>query len=168
MENGLASEEEKRKHLHPEPNFQGNEEYINLVKYISTYRDGRRRSSVAVSADGDIIDETPKKPWWAFWRKSKKGPNESTFEVPDEWLLTDIRQGLRSSDVEIRRRRAGFNELTTEKENMVRLVLSERSREDRERARALLMSEQFLKFLSYFSGPILYGKAGPHVCRRNR
>lgn len=119
MENGLASEEEKRRHLHPEPNFQGNEEYINLVKYISTYRDGRRRSSVAVSADGDIIDETPKKPWWAFWRKSKKTGEEDTFEVPDGWLLTDIRQGLRPNEVDIRRRRAGYNELTTEKENMV-------------------------------------------------
>lgn len=121
MENGLATEEEKRKHVHHEPNFQGNEEYINLVKYISTYRDGRRRSSVAVSADGDIIDDTPKRPWWAFWRTSKKAGDDGVFEVPEEWLLTDIRQGLRESDVDIRRRRAGFNELTTEKENMVSL-----------------------------------------------
>ncbi len=120
-ENGLASEEEKRKHLHPEPNFQGNEEYINLVKYIATFRDGRRRSSVAVSADGDIIDATPKPPWWAFWRKSKKTGDADAFEVPDEWILTDIHQGLRASDVDIRRRRAGYNELTTEKENMVNL-----------------------------------------------
>lgn len=127
MENGLASDEEKRKHMHHEPNFQGNEEYINLVKYISTYRDGRRRSSVAVSADGDIIDDTPKKPWWAFWRKSGKGSDDGEFEVPDEWLLTDIHQGLRESDADIRRRRAGFNELTTERENMVGPVESGRA-----------------------------------------
>ena len=120
MENGLATDEEKARQGHHVPNFQGNEEYINLVKYISTYRDGRRRSSVAVSADGDIIDTEPKRPWWAFWRKKpKQGPGNGIVEIPDEWLLTDIRQGLSAHDVEIRRRRVGFNELTTEKENMV-------------------------------------------------
>ena len=119
MENGIATDEEKAKQGHHVPNFQGNEEYINLVKYISTYRDGRRRSSVAVSADGDIL-QTPKRPWWAFWRpKPKSTPDDGTIELPDEWLLTDIRQGLSTHDVEIRRRRVGYNELSTEKENMV-------------------------------------------------
>lgn len=91
MENGLANEEEKHKHAQRVPNFEGNEEYINLVKYISTYRDGRRRSSVAVSADGDILDETPKRPWWAFWRKkAKAGPSDGMLEIPDEWLTTTL------------------------------------------------------------------------------
>ena len=120
MENGLATDEEKAKQGHHVPNFQGNEEYINLVKYISTYRDGRRRSSVAVSAEGDILETTPKRPWWAIWRPKPKGAaDDGILELPDEWLLTDIRQGLSAHDVEIRRRRAGFNELTTEKENLV-------------------------------------------------
>jgi H+-transporting ATPase len=120
MENGLATDEEKAKQGLHVPNFQGNEEYINLVKYISTYRDGRRRSSVAVSAEGDILETTPKRPWWAFWRpKPKTAVNDGIIELPDEWLLTDIRQGLSARDVDIRRRRVGYNELTTEKENMV-------------------------------------------------
>ena len=42
--------------------------------------------------------------------------------------------GLTNADVELRRKKVGMNELVTEKENM------------------------FLKFLSYFQGPILYGK----------
>ena len=48
-------------------------------------------------------------------------------------MHTDMKQGLPNGEVENRRRKTGYNELTTEKENM------------------------FLKFLSYFQGPILYG-----------
>jgi H+-transporting ATPase len=100
-------------------------EYGNLVRYISNYRDGRRASTIG----GD--DETPKKKHW--W--SRKGAAAgSDFETPDEWLTTDLKTGLKSHEVEQRRKRTGWNELTTEKENM------------------------FLKFLSYFTGPILYGK----------
>lgn len=92
MENGLANDEEKLKHGQHVPNFEGNEEYISLVKYITTHREGRRRSSVAVSADGDILDETPKKPWWAFWRKKAKGgSDDGLVEIPDEWLTTELR-----------------------------------------------------------------------------
>ena len=100
-------------------------EYGNLVRYISNYRDGRRASTV-----GGDDDEPKKKHWW-----SRKGAaSGSDFDTPDDWLNTDMKAGLKSHDVESRRKRTGWNELTTEKENM------------------------FLKFLSYFTGPILYGK----------
>jgi H+-transporting ATPase len=101
-------------------------EYGNLVRYISQYRDGRRASTIG----GD--DDMPKKKHW--WSRRAKGSAGDGFETPDEWLNTDMKQGLKQHDVELRRKKTGWNELTTEKENM------------------------FLKFLSYFTGPILYGE----------
>lgn len=103
-------------------------EYGNLVKYISNYRDGRR-ASIA----GSTYDDVPKKKWYQFG-KAKNAAGGITFDVPEDWLNTDWKQGLTSADVEQRRRKTGWNELTTEKENM------------------------FLKFLGFFTGPILYGK----------
>jgi H+-transporting ATPase len=50
-----------------------------------------------------------------------------------QMLNTDISQGIASSEVESRRRRFGWNELSTEKTNFLK------------------------QFLSYFQGPILYG-----------
>lgn len=41
--------------------------------------------------------------------------DESSFEVPDDWLTTELKQGISSSEVEGRRKRSGWNELTTEK-----------------------------------------------------
>lgn len=128
VENGDVEKEERRNTL---PNNDSDEvgEYGNLVRYISTYRDGRRMSQASSLAS---IEEAEKKKKW--WQKKSKGPGGEGFETPEEWLTTDIRQGLRAQDVDSRRKKTGWNELTTEKENM------------------------FLKFLSYFTGPILYGK----------
>jgi H+-transporting ATPase len=106
-------------------------EYGNLVKYISNYRDGRR-SSVA----GSIYDDAPKKKWYQFGKKKAVAGGE-TFDAPEAWLNTDWKQGLSTHDVEARRKKTGWNELTTEKENL------------------------FLKFLGFFTGPILYGKFPP-------
>ena len=92
-----------------------NEEYTNLVRYISTYRDGRRKST---ASELGMDDEPVKKPWWAFWRSSKAKAVDGNFEVPDDWLDTELKQGLSSTEVENRRKKTGFNELTTEKENM--------------------------------------------------
>ena len=107
-------------------------EYENLVRYISTYRESRRVSVAEVPEE----DEKPKKRrWYMPWKRSFKGPKvDNQFVVPNEWLETDLKQGLSSKEVETRRRKTGFNELTTEKENF------------------------FLKILSYFQGPILYGE----------
>ena len=105
-------------------------EYQGLVRYISTYREGRPQIG-----DDAETDETPKaKKKWKFWQRAARGGSDgSGFETPEEWLNTDMKAGLRTGDVDSRRKRTGWNELTTEKENM------------------------FLKFLSYFTGPILYG-----------
>ena len=104
-------------------------EYGNLVKYISNYRDGRRASIGGGSTLSDV-DEKPKK-WYQFG--SKKGGADGSFDTPEEWLQTDWKRGLSTQEVESRRRKTGFNELTTEKTNL------------------------FIQFLSYFTGPILYG-----------
>ena len=112
----------------------GNDEYSNLVRYISTYRDGRRKSTISLGSGQPLDDEDKKAPKWKFWAKKRKGGagGEETFQAPEEWMNTDIKAGLVEGDVTTRRKSAGFNELTTEKENL------------------------FLKFLGYFQGPILY------------
>ena len=109
-------------------------EYANLIRYISTYRD-RRFSKAPSQASGDDADASKKakRPFYKKWFTRGTGPGE-LYEVPDEWLLTDIKTGLTAAEVEERRRKCGWNELTTEKENL------------------------FLKFLGYFKGPILYGE----------
>ena len=115
---------------HREAGDQGNlDEYSALNRYISTSRDGRRgstSSAVAASTDGE-----KKRPWWKFGVKPP-GVDEG-FVTPDEWLETDLRSGLSSSDIEPRRKKTGWNELVTEKTN------------------------PFVQFLGYFRGPILYG-----------
>lgn len=109
-------------------------EYANLLRYISTYRDRRFSKAPSQVSGDDAADATKKKKGGFFNRlfgKSQTGPGD-LFEVPEEWLQTDINAGLTEHEVEERRRKTGYNELTTEKENM------------------------FLKFLGYFRGPILY------------
>ena len=102
-------------------------EYGNLVRYISTYRDGRRGSTASGGAGADPHEKKK-----GFFSRKKKGEVSGVFETPDDWLTTDMKAGLRSSDVEARRRKTGWNELTTEKENL------------------------FLKFVGFFKGPVLY------------
>lgn len=108
-------------------------EYANLLRYISTYRD-RRFSKAPSQVSGEDVDATKPKKQGLFSRLFKQKEQAELFEVPEDWVLTDITQGLSDAEVENRRKKTGFNELTTEKENM------------------------FLKFLGYFKGPILYGK----------
>lgn len=110
--------------------FQGMDEYTALQRYIVSYRDPR------TNPKEEQVEEK-KKPWWAFWRSSHETPQASQStagEIPEEWLTTSLGQGLSSTEVDIRRKKVGFNELTSEKENMLK------------------------KFLGYFNGPILWGK----------
>ena len=106
-------------------------EYADLIRYISTYRD--RRFSKAPSVSGaEEVDPTEEKKGF-FTKLLGKKTTSDLFEVPEDWLTTDIKLGLTTAEVESRRRKTGFNELATEKENML------------------------LKFIGYFRGPVLYG-----------
>lgn len=103
-------------------------EYELLDRYITR---GGHPSQEAVAEEREHI------PKWQFWRHGGDEHDDSaptSNKPPPEWLEADIRQGISSQDVETRRKRFGWNELTAEKEN------------------------QFRKFLSFFQGPILYGE----------
>ncbi|KAG9862849.1 plasma membrane H+-ATPase Pma1, partial [Aureobasidium melanogenum] len=106
------------------------DEYTALQKYISTYRDPKEKA--AEDAEDGAAGGKPKKSW-QFWKKgSTAGGSGDEMAVPEDWLEADIRQGISNHDVETRRKKFGFNEISSDKENL------------------------FIKFLSFFTGPILY------------
>lgn len=108
------------------------DEYSALNRYISTARERRRGST---SSAGALEEGEKKKKGWQFWKSAGSGASsDEPFVAPEEWLDTDIRAGLKGSDIEPRRRKTGWNELVTEKTNL------------------------FVQFIGYFRGPILYGK----------
>lgn len=86
--------------------------FSSLVRYIDTYRDPNAEQEV------EEEPEVKNKPWWRGGGKAA-GKSLSEFVAPTEWLTTDIRDGLNTMEVERRRKQAGWNELSTEKENMV-------------------------------------------------
>ncbi|KAH8702157.1 putative plasma membrane H(+)ATPase [Talaromyces proteolyticus] len=103
------------------------DEYERLVKYVSVYREPGK---------GEFTEEGEmRRVWYAPWRKKwipAKETGEGTQQFPENWLITDIREGLTEEEVSNRRRRSGWNELISQKENPIE------------------------KFMSYFQGPILY------------
>ncbi|OQD72792.1 hypothetical protein PENDEC_c019G01301 [Penicillium decumbens] len=104
------------------------DEYGKLVKYVSVYREGGAEEQEEAGVEWKRI-------WYAPWKKRKihvRKKEEQAGKYPDEWLMTDIRQGLSGEEVSRRRQRAGWNELVSERENPI------------------------AKVLSYFRGPILY------------
>jgi H+-transporting ATPase len=106
------------------------DEYGKLVKYVSTFRD----ANAEAQDEGDFVE---KRVWYAPWKKRKvhiKKLEGESGKFPEEWTLTDIREGLSSEEIPRRRQRAGWNELSSERENPI------------------------AKVLSYFRGPILYGE----------
>jgi H+-transporting ATPase len=107
------------------------DEYERLVRYVSVYREPGM-------ADMENEEGEMKRVWYAPWRRQFVPTSEAAEAkqmFPDEWLLTDIKQGLSEAEVNNRRRRSGWNELISQKENPI------------------------AKFMSYFQGPILYGKS---------
>ncbi|TKX26590.1 plasma membrane ATPase [Elsinoe australis] len=130
---GTTSRAQSRKWSTAPGNIEDLDEYTALQKYISTYRDPKERAEEE-AANKNAADAGKGKAWWQFWRagSSPQATGADAGVVPDEWLETDIKQGLSNTDVESRRKRYGFNEITTDKENL------------------------FLKFLGFFQGPILY------------
>lgn len=127
LEVGNAEAEDRRSIANNEKEVEL-DEYSNLVRYISTYRD-TKGTAAAVEEQADYDEK--KRPWYAFWRK-EHGPG-GAIDIPGDWLETDINTGLTTEEVERRRRKTGFNELADIKENM------------------------FLKFIGFFRGPVLYG-----------
>ncbi|KAK8189874.1 hypothetical protein IWZ00DRAFT_127242 [Phyllosticta capitalensis] len=109
--------------------YEGLDEYAALQKFITTYRDPKAAEAEEADGEGAVA---AKKPWYAFWRSSKGTGAAETGIVPPAWLEADINQGIGDADVQSRRKRFGWNEITTEKENL------------------------FLKFLGFFQGPVLY------------
>lgn len=135
IERGNSIGAERGKSIVSLSGFQGMDEYTALQRYIVSYRDPRENPK-----EEEVEDK--KKPWWAFWRAShtnKSHQTPSTAETPEEWLNTPISQGLSSTEVENRRKRVGFNELASEKENMLK------------------------KFLGFFNGPVLWGELAPRL-----
>ena len=114
------------------------DEYTALQKYISTYRDPK-----AHDPNAEVIEDDVKQPWYKFGSK-KKAAGADPGAVPDEMLEADIKQGISSAEVEQRRKRYGWNEITTEKENL------------------------FIKFLGFFTGPVLYGKSSLYLWHCDR
>lgn len=107
------------------------DEFTRLVKFVSAYRES---DSTSPDEEGEV---RVSRVWYAPWRKRRfrwKHTGDGARKFPDDWLLTDIRQGLGEADVVNRRNVAGFNELAAAKEN------------------------PFAKVISYFQGPILYGE----------
>ncbi|KAL1876841.1 hypothetical protein VTK73DRAFT_9143 [Phialemonium thermophilum] len=106
-------------------------EYPALDRFISTYRED---DAARAAQDDEEKKKNKPIPWWKalFTSTDSSTGKREAPTVPEAWLATDIHAGIRDSDVEDRRKAFGWNELTTEKENM------------------------FAKFLSYFMGPILY------------
>lgn len=125
-----APDVENGDHSRSAPDDGNLDEYSALNRYISTARDGRRGST---SSAGNRSQDEKKKPWWKFGGKKSDEGGEG-FVIPDEWHDTDMHSGLGASEIEARRKKAGWNELTTEKTNF------------------------FIQFIGYFRGPILYGK----------
>ncbi|GAM88340.1 hypothetical protein ANO11243_063730 [Dothideomycetidae sp. 11243] len=133
LENGAPgnqSRAQSRKWSTAPGNIEDLDEYTALQKYISTYRDPK--AAAAEEGETKNATETKKPKAWQFWKSKSAGGAADDGVVPDEWLETDIKEGISNSDVESRRKRFGFNEITTEKENL------------------------FMKFLGFFTGPILY------------
>lgn len=112
-------------------------EYVALNRYISS---ASEKPGGPVSESGNE-DANNRKPWWQFWHRAHSASDvtyDSQSSIPHEWEDTDIHTGLSAKDIEMRRRKCGFNELGSKRQNM------------------------FLQFLSYFQGPILYGMSrGP-------
>lgn len=107
------------------------DEFTRLVKFVSACRES---DSTRPADEGEV---RVSRVWYAPWRKKKyrwKHTGGGARKFPDDWLLTDIRQGLGDADVGARRSVAGFNELAAKREN------------------------PFAKVVSYFQGPILYGE----------
>lgn len=111
------------------PNAYEGNEYDVLLQFATD--EAAKLERGADDEDKEDEGETTR-PWYAPWKRVKK-ESKKEKKVPPDWLKTDMLQGLPSGqEIEKRRAVSGWNELQSQNEN------------------------QFLKFISYFRGPILY------------
>lgn len=127
-EAGDAETEAKRQEEDKKKKYSG-EEYDVLLKYVADQQEKIKKGG---DDDGKEEEEDVKyvRKWYTPWKKTKIQTGGK--KVPPDWLETDRQKGLSSSDIDERRKHSGWNELESPNEN------------------------QFLKFISYFRGPILY------------
>ncbi|KAJ3184542.1 hypothetical protein HDU87_003943 [Geranomyces variabilis] len=104
------------------------DEYQALLEFVHDEEEKEKHKDEDTE---EVEDQEFTRLWYMPW---KKIPVDSGKEkaVPPDWLDTDITKGLSDGDIESRRKDHGYNELTSPTEN------------------------QFLKFVSYFRGSILY------------
>lgn len=121
-----------------------------LLRYVE---DQAKLAEDKINKGKDNVEDKVelKRVWYAPWKKVPVNEKEKTVRLPsscswslletdfrttlqvaDDQLNTDPNAGLGDSDIETRRKDYGFNELAAPSEN------------------------QFIKFISYFRGPILY------------
>ncbi|KAI1290635.1 E1-E2 ATPase-domain-containing protein [Xylaria venustula] len=137
---GGSSNDEGREHIkfgednskHPPAKSSDLGEFEALDRYITNF-EAERRASLASTRRS-----VKKRKWWKFWQSDKAAPRveakplTTAGQAPDSWLETDIHHGITTQMVEERRRRFGYNELVSEKENTL------------------------VKIFGFFKGPILY------------
>ncbi|KAK8854504.1 plasma-membrane proton-efflux P-type ATPase [Kwoniella newhampshirensis] len=127
-ESGDAEQEQKRNEAEEKKKYEG-EEYDVLLRFVA---DQQQKLKNKKDDDGEDDEKDVKytRKWYAPWKKTKV--NTAGKKIPSGWLETDRQKGISNSDVEERRKLSGYNELESPSEN------------------------QFIKFISYFRGPILY------------
>ena len=86
------------------------DEYIRLLKFIDIEAKKEKHGRGRDGEDGE--EQEMRRLWYMPW---KKVPVQSTStkarKVPQDWLETDISQGLSLSEIDTRRARFGYNEL---------------------------------------------------------
>jgi len=142
---GNHDRSQSRKWSQAPGNLEDLDEYTALQKYISTYRDPKAAAEEEPGKNAETAKKGGIMGMFSSGKKNAAAADDGT--VPEDWLEADIKQGISNHDVESRRKRFGFNEITTEKENL------------------------FIKFLMFFTGPILYGtsishQSTPHILQQ--
>jgi len=136
--NGDHSSEGTRHDAHHHDHDGGEEdEYTTLLNYVAKVAE-KKPLAAGMNSDGSY--EKKHRLWYAPWktktvkydRQGEVIPSDTAKVTPEDWLETDVSQGLTDGQVEERRKIMGWNELESHKENL------------------------FLKFFTFFQGPILY------------
>ncbi|GAA6001204.1 hypothetical protein JCM10207_007463 [Rhodosporidiobolus poonsookiae] len=88
------------------PEFKGGE-YEQLLQYVEFEAQKAKRGG----DDDDEEEVEEKRLWYAPWKKQKI-TTDKAMKVPQDWLETDHSKGLDEGEVQKRRGKFGYNELT--------------------------------------------------------